>query len=278
VRRPRVLYLVGEAPFSSRPDYDVVIAQDLYLPPFEVDAFLPAASFAEAAGTITNLEGRVQEIAAVEDVPPGGAHGFPRPDWKIFSDLAARLGRPDLEYADAAAVRAAIRGEVKGFPPEQDRSPRRLRTDGPDRPRAGDAATAAHARATAPSIAGRGRFVLVPEPAGFRHRGIDLSDVVEGLAELRLESGLRLNPDDLARLGVEPGGTVTLSMESTEGGRTARLFEARPDPGCPRGAAYVSQTSQDPALSHPMRVRISAGDRSQAKARSHEAGSAAWSP
>ncbi len=135
----------------------------------------------------------------------------------------------------------------------------------------------AHAPA-APAAAGRGRFVLVPEPAGFRHRGIDLSDVVEGLAELRLEGGLRLNPDDLVRLGVEPGGMVTLSMESPEGGRIVRVLEARSDPDCPRGAAYVSQTSPDPALSHPVRVRISPGDRSPAKARSQEAGGATWSP
>ena len=171
VRRPRVLYLVGEAPFTTRPDYDVVIAQDLYLPPFEVDAFLPAASFAEAAGTLTNIEGRVQELAAVEDRPAGGAHGYPRPDWKIFSDLASRLGRSDLEYADAAAVREAIRGEVKGFPAEQDRSPRRLRADGPRRGRpAGDVAAAAGARAD--GRGGRRPRPVRPRP---RARGVPSS-------------------------------------------------------------------------------------------------------
>ena len=65
-RGPRVLYLVGEAPFVSRPDCEFVIAQDTYLPPFEVDVFLPAASFAEAEGTITNIEGRVQALAQIE--------------------------------------------------------------------------------------------------------------------------------------------------------------------------------------------------------------------
>jgi len=33
---------------------------------------------------------------------------------------------------------------------------------------------------------------------------MDLSYVVEGLGELALEQGVRLNPDDLAQLGVEP--------------------------------------------------------------------------
>ncbi len=122
--RPRVLYLVGAAPFATRPDCDVVIAQDLYLPPFEVDVFLPAASFAEAEGTLTSIEGRVQELRPVEHFAPGATHGFALPDWLIFADLAARLGRTDLRYADAAAVRAAIRADLPGFAAECDRSPR----------------------------------------------------------------------------------------------------------------------------------------------------------
>ena len=56
------------------------------------------------------------------------------------------------------------------------------------------------------SRAGRGRFALVPERAAFRHRGIDLSAVVEGLGELDLEEGVRMHPGDLDGLGVGPGG------------------------------------------------------------------------
>ena len=125
-RPPRVLYLVGEAPFATRPECELVIAQDLYLPPFEVDVFLPAASFAEADGTLTSVEGRVQELRAVEHLPAGAVHGFALPDWRIFSDLAGRLARPELHYADAAAVRAAIRAEVPGFPAELDRRRRTM--------------------------------------------------------------------------------------------------------------------------------------------------------
>ncbi len=267
VRRPRVLYLVGEAPLAHRPDYDVVIAQDLYLPPFDVDAFLPAASFAEAAGTLTNIEGRVQELEAVEEPGSGAAVGSVRPDWKIFSDLAARLGRADLVYADAAAVRVAIRREVEDFPAEHDRSARRLPPLAPGERQKWRGRAERRKGDTSEALAGSGRFVLVPEPAAFRHRGFDLADVVEGLAELRLEAGLRLNPDDLARLGVQPGEVVTVSLETAGGGRVARVLEARLDPDCPRGAAYVSQPAADLPLARPVRVRISAGDRSRAKAR-----------
>jgi formate dehydrogenase alpha subunit len=262
-RRPKVLYLVGEAPFVTRPDCDYVIAQDLYLPPFEVDAFLPAASFVEADGTLTNVEGRVQQQRRVEHQPAGAVHGFQLPDWQIFSDLAARLAHPELEYADGAAVRAAIRAEVPGFPPEQDRAPRRMT------PMAAPAETADET-ASEPTE-GKGRFLLVQEHASFRHRGIDLAGVVEGLGELHLEEGLRMNPDDLSRLGVEPGGMLTVTL-----GDLQLVLPARQDPDCPRGAVYVSRPEALGALAgrgalepfsrlpaRPVRVRVTAGDRSR---------------
>ena len=83
-------------------------------------------------------------------------------------------------------------------------------------------------------LAGRGRFVLVTEHASLRHRGIDLATVVEGLGELHLEEGVAMNPDDLARLGVEPGGVVTVGLDGSD-----LVRAARPDPDCPRGAAYL---------------------------------------
>ena len=92
-RAPAVLYLIGETPFTERPPCDYLIAQDLYPPPFPVDAFLPAASFAEADGTLTNLEGRVQDLRPVERPAPGAHRDGPRPDWAILSGIADRLGR-----------------------------------------------------------------------------------------------------------------------------------------------------------------------------------------
>ena len=251
-RRPRVLHLVGEAPFTARPDCEFLIAQDLYLPPFEVDAFLPAASFAEAAGTLTSLEGRVQEVRPVEPVKTA-PRSTPLPDWLIFSELADRLELADLQYPGVTAVRDAIRAELPEWPAEDDRSRRR-----PARPAgAGRASRPSRGPGRAPfkaaDLPGRGRFVLVPEPSAFRHRGIDLADVVEGLGELGLERGLRMSPSDLDHLGVGPGGEVTVALDGTE-----IVLAARPDPACPRGAAYVTRDAGWSAPSGPVRVRIRA--------------------
>lgn len=223
---PKVLFLIGEAPFFERPSCEYIIAQDIYYPPFEVDAFLPASSFAEAEGTLTNVEGRVQENARIEDLPDGALTGCARPDWLILGMLAERLSRSDLLFESAARVREQIHREVPGFPEEPDRRQRMLAETGIGSPAGRPAPARGDARAD-------GRRLLVV-PGGFRHRGIDLCGVVEGLSELSLEEGIRLHPEDLAELGIEGDGPVLLRADGIEIQATARA-----DASCPPGSIIV---------------------------------------
>ena len=124
--RPKVIYLVGEVPFFERPDCEYIVAQGIYHPPFAVDAFLPAASFAEAEGTLTNVEGRVQKLVRIEHLPDGAIAGFARPDWLIFSRLAEKLKCGEFKYKNARAVLKEISSNVPGFPARPDRKPRQL--------------------------------------------------------------------------------------------------------------------------------------------------------
>jgi predicted molibdopterin-dependent oxidoreductase YjgC len=221
-KKPRVLYLVGESPFFERPDCEYIISQDIYYPPFEIDAFLPAASFAEAEGTLTNIEGRVQELVKIESLPEGKVTGFVRPDWQIFSELSQKLDCKDMKYVDAAAVLKEIHKNVPGFPERPDRKPRIL-TYQSNLP-IEDVNT---------PITGKGDYLLIAEPAGFRHRGIDLSYVVEGLSELALEEGFRINPDDLTKLGIQDGELMTISVNDLE-----IAVIANADEDCPAGVIY----------------------------------------
>lgn len=232
--RPKAIYLVGEAPFLERPDCDYLIAQDIYLPPFEVDAFLPAASFAEAGGTLTNVEGRIQEIAQIECLPDGASTGFVRPDWFIFSQLSARISTRGLAYENWRDVLKDITGHVQGFPAIPDRRPRRM-------PGKKDIRNLK----PSPKAKTQGDFVLLLDQGGFRHRGIDLSLVVEGLSELKLEEGFRLHPTDLASLGLKPGETLTLSYNGTEVSAPVRA-----DADLPRGAVAAWRPSAYGGLLH----------------------------
>lgn len=74
------------------------------------DIVLPGSVWAEDEGTTTNVEGRVIRINKASD-PPGEA----RVDWKIISDLAARLGHGDkFNYKSAGDIWDELRVASKG--------------------------------------------------------------------------------------------------------------------------------------------------------------------
>jgi NADH-quinone oxidoreductase subunit G len=93
------LVLLGADPLSDFPDRSLakrgidgagfVVAVDCFLTESSrrADVVLPAAAYAERAGTFTNIEGRVSRLGQ-KITPPGVAS----PDWIIASELAARLG------------------------------------------------------------------------------------------------------------------------------------------------------------------------------------------
>ena len=97
----RALHVIGENPARSEADggranhllgnLDTLIVQDLFLTSTAemADVVLPAsASFAEAEGTVTNSERRVQRVRRAV-APPAGA----RDDIAILAELSRRLGR-----------------------------------------------------------------------------------------------------------------------------------------------------------------------------------------
>ena len=96
--RIRGMFVMGEDPMTSEPhlkharhcleNLDFLVMQDIFANESALYAhvILPAASFAEKAGTFTNTERRVQRVRPALP-PPGQA----RPDWAIICDLARRL-------------------------------------------------------------------------------------------------------------------------------------------------------------------------------------------
>ena len=95
----QALVLLGADPLADFPDRELarraiagagfVAAVDTFLNDSarEADVVLPAAGYAERAGTTTNLEGRVTRLGQ-KIVPPGVAW----PEWVVANELAHRLG------------------------------------------------------------------------------------------------------------------------------------------------------------------------------------------
>ena len=109
------LYIMGDDPVGSCPglaaafqELDFLAVQDIYLTETAklAHVVLPAASFVEKRGTVTNLERRLQLIDEAEQ-PLGES----KPDWEIITMLARRMGK-DMNYGSAVDVLREIQATV----------------------------------------------------------------------------------------------------------------------------------------------------------------------
>jgi formate dehydrogenase alpha subunit len=111
----KALYIMGENLLLSNPalnhvekaldNLEFMVVQDIFMTETAklADVVLPAVSFAEKDGTVTNTERRVQRIAkAIE--PPEQA----LPDWKIISDLSTKMGY-EMAYESPEDIFSEIR-------------------------------------------------------------------------------------------------------------------------------------------------------------------------
>jgi NADH-quinone oxidoreductase subunit G len=117
----RVLILLGADPISDFPDatlarraidaVDTIIAIDGFDSEStqRADVFLPCTLWGEKAGTVSNLEGRVQRVG--RKVAP---EGTAMDDWRIAAELALRLGT-DLDLATVDEVTDAIAQVAPAF-------------------------------------------------------------------------------------------------------------------------------------------------------------------
>ena len=124
--RLKALYIAGLDPAggdnaeqakSALSQASFLVVQDIFLTPTAQMAHvvLPAASFAEKDGTLTNLERRVQRLVAA--VP---CRGQAKVDWQILTDVANALDA-NWSYSSAASVFEEIAASVPLY--------RRLRFD-----------------------------------------------------------------------------------------------------------------------------------------------------
>jgi predicted molibdopterin-dependent oxidoreductase YjgC len=111
----KAMYIMGENPMMSDPDLnhvekclkhlDFLVVQDIFLTETAqlADVVLPAASWAEKTGTMTNSERRVQMVRPVIPSP-----GEVRQDWWIVGEIARRMGYDGLTYAGPPEIMAEI--------------------------------------------------------------------------------------------------------------------------------------------------------------------------
>ncbi|MBN2475057.1 MAG: molybdopterin-dependent oxidoreductase [Pirellulales bacterium] len=257
--RIRSLYLVGENPVLSEANanhvrealkrLDFLVVQDIFLSETAqlADVVLPAATFAEKDGTVTNTERRVQRVRrALEPV------GHAKPDSWITCQIARRLGAGGFDDARPENILqeiASLTPSYGGIAYE------RLEGDGlqwpcPTRDHPGTPLLHRERFATQD---GKGRFVpLTYKPPAelpddeyplllttdrnlFHYHTSTMTGRVEGLKTLAHEELLRIHPDDAARLGIADGQMVQVCSRRGEVTVRANVTEI-----CPPGVVSAT--------------------------------------
>ncbi len=217
-----VLYVVGADPATDVPDRSrwteararlpFLVVQDAFLTQTAqmADVVLPALVAPEKDGTVSSIEGRIQQLHAA--VPgPGEARG----DWAIFATLAARLGRV-IAYSGWEEIFNEMRTLVPGLEIEA-----RLPPAGPGTLRLAPLAQGA-AREQGPDVTpGTGHrapgsedhdtdypFTLIVGDVLF-DRGA-MTSRSPAIADLAGEPWALIHPEDAGRANVTEGDTVIL--------------------------------------------------------------------
>ncbi len=229
------MYILGENPAMSDPDVehardalaklDHLVVQDIFITETAnyADVILPASAFAEKNGTVTNTNRQVQ-MGRVAVPPPGEA----KEDWWITTELAKRLGlhwtytHPSEVFAEMALSMKSLsnitwdRLEAQNavtYPSLSPTDPGQPIVFGDGFPRENGRAKFTPASVIAPDEAPDADYPMIMTTGrqlehwhtGSMTRRSKVLDAVEP------EANCSLHPSTLRKLGVEPGGLVTLT-------------------------------------------------------------------
>ena len=253
----KALYVIGENPLATLPAslevraalerLELLVVQDPFLTETGRQAHfvLPACTYAEKDGTFTNLEGRVLRVRQAMD-PIGES----LPDWHIMTALANAMDC-QWEYQSANDIQTEIMKLLPGY--YNLGQPRRV-TPAPDQYLSNGYATEVTARYRA--VAGVGEsarpFALLMGQL-LMHSG-KMSTESSGLIKLSPNTGkLRMNAQDMARLGLQDGTKVRLTSD-----RGSLQLGVQTDQTIAPGTCFFPEHFNEPPVKDLMTVSVDA--------------------
>jgi predicted molibdopterin-dependent oxidoreductase YjgC len=205
------------------------------------DVVLPAATYAEETGTVTNLERRVQLVR-----PCRGRRHEETPGWETLSLLARKMGADGFDHDGPARVFDEIRSAVPAYagltydrlseggiqwpcPEEGHPGTPVLQADVNAGIRSGFVSIAPR---ISPSIA-RDDYPFVLAPGRVLHQpGREVKvENVDGLNRIRREELVEVHPEDAERLGIDEGDYVEITGPSLDQAFTGTATLTSPQPG-----------------------------------------------
>ncbi len=227
---------------------EFVVAFDLFLTDSSrlADVVLPVAAFGETAGTVTNLEGRVQKVNQI--VPPPGRS---RAAWSILDDIATAMGgslgatsaeRLNKEIARVAPVYRGVTWDMLDW--GEGREGIVVPLPGVDQPLRHIPVDTGVATVTERPAVHTAR-VLYDDGAMLRH--------CPGLAGLAPPAAIHMHPRDAAVLAVRDGDRVVVSADASV------ELPVVIDTGLAEGVVYIPFNLVETApLGAPRSIRIDA--------------------
>ncbi len=229
----KALYLAGELPpLKELANLTFLVVQDIVHTKNlqHAHVVLPATTFAEMDGTLTNLEGRVQRLR--QAIPPVG---LSRPGWMILRDIAKLMGAGQWNYNSTTDVMSEINSCVPAY---QAINNEELDACGALRRFKFDASLkfAPFKLKMMPDfLSDEFPFTLITERNLFYYHGTCLTQQVKGMNLIKREEVLQLNPSDLTRLGITNGAKARISSR-----HGSAEYTVQANSGIPEGAAFTS--------------------------------------
>ena len=238
----KAIYLVGENPVLSDPDathveealrrLEFFVIQDIFLSETAriAHVVLPAATFAEKDGTVTNTERRVQRMHKV--IAPVGNS---QPDWWIISRLGRRMGGKGFDFNHPSEIMEEI---ARLTPSYGGITYPRLEKGGLQWPCPSDDHPGTPILHTDGFLRGKGRFtplayrppaelpddeypfILTTQRSLYQYHTGTMTRKVAGLDVLHGEELVEINPEDAESLKIADGEKVKII--SRRGAVTAR--------------------------------------------------------
>ncbi len=179
-------------------ELDFLVVQDLF--PTETSELahvvLPGASFAEKGGTLTNTEGRQQELQPVV-VPPGAA----KPGWAILAELARRL-----EISGVGTTLDEIRAKMAAEAVQTG-------SGGP------------MADTTLRSVDGSSTIAHAPDRLGYMWLKDTVLRHTDDWQREHQDQWIEVHPEDAKALSLRPGWTVRIAGAEGDFTATVRISE-----------------------------------------------------
>jgi formate dehydrogenase major subunit len=228
----KALFTAASVSLPQDVDLEFLVVQDSYKGEYwdRADVVLPAAVLPETRGTIVNTEGRIQSLNSPLDVSTEA-----RPDWKIISELAQKMGSEDFPYETEKDIRKELAQKIPAFKDVDQIGPKRKKAvfvtrNGESRKKMIPLNLSFDTQKPSQKYP----FQLVLDPCLDSYRSCVLSEEVIEFGMFRNSRWIKVNTEDAQENDLKQGDPVTLESEKGKVKGQVHISQS-----VPRGIATV---------------------------------------